>query len=74
MVGNNVESTNRRNEFWTGETKFQAFPNYQWGSSMLDETESDDVGSTRERIVTCTHTENLDIIRLNDMFIMQPPV
>lgn len=36
---------------------------------MVDETDSEDVGSTRERIATCTHTENLDIIPLSDMFI-----
>ena len=36
---------------------------------MVDETDSEDVGSTRDRGVTCTHSENLDIIPLNDMFI-----
>ena len=33
LVGNNVESTNRRNEFWTGETRFQVIPNEQWDRS-----------------------------------------
>ena len=36
---------------------------------MVEETDSEDVGSTRERVVICTHREKLDIIPLNDMFI-----
>ena len=36
---------------------------------MVDEIDSEDIGSTRERVVTCTHSEDLDIIPLNDLFI-----
>ena len=69
MAGSNVESTNRRNEFWTGETRFQVIPNEQWDRSMVEDTDSEDVGSTRSRVVTCTHGDQMDIIPLNDMFI-----
>ena len=67
--GSNVESTNRRNEFWTGEARFQVIPNEQWDRSMVEDTDSEDVGSTRSRVVTCTHGDQMDIIPLNDMFV-----
>ena len=52
MVGNNVESTNRRNEFWTGETRFQVIPSEQWDRSMVEDTDSEDAGSARERVLS----------------------
>ena len=69
MAGNNVESTNRRNEFWTGETRFQVIPNEQWDRFMVEDTDSEDAGSTHGRMVICTHCEKMDAIPLNDMFI-----
>ena len=55
--------------FGTGETRFQVIPNEQWDRSMVEDTDSEDVGSTRSRVVTCTHGDQMDIIPLNDMFI-----
>ena len=36
---------------------------------MVEDTDSEEVGSTRSRVVTCTHGDQMDIIPLNDMFI-----
>ena len=69
MAGNNIESSNRRNEFWTGKTIFNVIPNVQWGASMVDESDAEDKGSCGDSIVTCTRSENMDIIPLDDMFI-----
>ena len=69
MVGNNIESSNRRNEFWTGKTIFKVIPNMQWGASMVDESDTEDQGSCGDSIVACTISENMDIIPLDDMFI-----
>ena len=64
IAGNNVESTNRRNEFWTGEARFQVIPNERWDRSMVSDTDSEDVGATHGRMVICTHCEKMDIIPL----------
>ena len=69
MVGNNIESSNRRNEFWTGKAIFKVIPNMQWGASMVDESDTEDQGSCGDSIVACTISENMDIIPLDDMFI-----
>eukprot|EP00435_Cladocopium_sp_Y103_P015469 s934_g3.t2 len=69
MAGNNIESTNRRNEFWTGKPIFKVIPNMKWNSTMVDESDTEDAGSCGEFIVTCTHAERMDIIPLDKMFI-----
>ena len=49
LAGNNIERTNRRNEFWTGQTTFKIIPNAD--ISNLVDGESDAEGNSNGRLL-----------------------
>ena len=71
LMGNNVEKTNRRNEYWTGTTTFTVL--FHPANSQEQENDSDveDKVSGPNSVVTCKFPEGINLIPLDRMFIVQ---
>ena len=69
LAGNNIERTNRRNEFWTGTTTFKIISNADLKDLMGSGSDVEDRASCQDTVVTCTFDGNMKIIPLDDMFI-----
>ena len=69
LAGNNIERTNKRNEFWTGTTTFKVISNADIDDVLDSGSDAEDRASTQDVVVTCTFDENMKIIPLDDMFI-----
>jgi len=69
LAGNNIERTNKRNEFWTGTTTFKIISNADINDVMDSGSDVEDRASCQNTVVTCTFDGNMKIIPLDDMFI-----
>ena len=69
LAGNNIERTNKRNEFWTGTTTFKIISNTDVDNLLDSGSDVEDVASCQDTVVTCTFDGNMKIIPLDDMFI-----
>ena len=69
LAGNNIERTNRRNEFWTGTTTFKIISNADIDNLLDSGSDVEDRASCQNSVVTCTFDGNMKIIPLDDMFI-----
>ena len=69
LVGNNIEKTNKRNEFWTGTTTFKIISNADIKDVMDSGSDVEDRASCQDTVVTCILDGNMKIIPLDDMFI-----
>ena len=69
LAGNNIERTNRRNDFWTGTTTFKIISNADLKDLMESGSDVEDRASCQDTVVTCTFDDNMKIIPLDDMFI-----
>ena len=69
LAGNNIERTNRRNEFWTGTTTFKIISNADLKDLVESGSDVEDRASCQDTVVTCTFDGNMKIIPLDDMFI-----
>jgi len=70
LAGNNIERTNRRNEFWTGTTTFKIISNADLKDLMDSGSDVEDRASCQDTVVTCTFDGNMKLIPLDDMFII----
>ena len=68
LAGNNIERTNRRNEFWTGTTTFKIISNADINNLLDSGSDVEDRASCQNSVVTCTFDGNMKIIPLDDMF------
>ena len=69
LAGNNIERTNKRNEFWTGTTTFKIISNADINDVLDSGSDVEDRASCQDTVVTCTFDGNMKIIPLDDMFI-----
>ena len=69
LAGNNIEKTNKRNEFWTGTTTFKIISNADINDVMDSGSDVEDRASCQDTVVTCIFDGNMKIIPLDDMFI-----
>ena len=69
LAGNNIERTNRRNEFWTGTTTFKIISNADINNRLDSGSDVEDRASCQNSVVTCTFDGNMKIIPVDDMFI-----
>ena len=69
LAGNNIERTNRRNEFWTGTTTFKIISNADIDNLLDSGSDVEDRASCQNSVVTCTFDGNMKIIPLDDMFV-----
>ena len=69
LAGNNIEKTNKRNEFWTGTTTFKIISNADIKDVMDSGSDVEDRASCQDTVVTCILDGNMKIIPLDDMFI-----
>ena len=69
LAGNNIEKTNKRNEFWTGTTTFKIISNADIDDVMDSGSDVEDRASCQDTVVTCIFDGNMNIIPLDDMFI-----
>ena len=69
LAGNNIEKTNKRNEFWTGTTTFKIISNADIDDVMDSGSDVEDRASCQDTVVTCIFDGNMKIIPLDDMFI-----
>ena len=69
LAGNNIEKTNKRNEFWTGTTTFKIISSADINGVMDSGSDVEDRASCQDTVVTCILDGNMKIIPLDDMFI-----
>ena len=69
LAGNNIEKTNKRNEYWTGTTTFKIISNADIKDVMDSGSDVEDRASCQDTVVTCILDGNMKIIPLDDMFI-----
>jgi hypothetical protein len=70
LAGNNIERTNKRNEFWTGTTTFTIISNADVDNLLDSGSDVEDRASCQNTVVTCTFDGNMKIIPLDEMFII----
>ena len=70
LAGNNIERTNKRNEFWTGTTTFKIISNADVDNLLDSGSDVEDRASCQNTVVTCTFDGNMKIIPLDEMFII----
>ena len=71
MCGNNIERTNRRNEFWTGTTKFKVMSSGSTADKLSGREDVEHHASIKWSLVMCTNSRGMKCTPLRDMLIAQ---
>ena len=69
LSGNNVEKTNRRNDYWKGTTTFKVLFHPADAQSGDADSDVEDRVSSQDDVVTCKFPERTKLTPLDDMFM-----